>query len=67
MLVSVKGTYENGRFVLDEPLPTSHAKIVVTIIEEMQPVNKRRKAGELKGKIWMSEDFDKPLHELLAS
>jgi len=25
---------------------------------------KKRKAGLLKGKIWMSEDFDEPLEEL---
>ncbi len=34
-------------------------------IEEKQPKSKKRGAyGILKGKIWMSEDFDQPLEEL---
>jgi hypothetical protein len=31
--------------------------------EQTELPNKKRKAGLLKGKIWMSDDFDEPLEE----
>jgi prevent-host-death family protein len=29
-----------------------------------QPTTKKRQFGQLKGKIWMSDDFDEPMTEL---
>jgi hypothetical protein len=31
--------------------------------QEEQPQKKKRKAGLLKGKIWMADDFDEPLED----
>ena len=42
-------------FLLDK-----HAKVA----SEKEKSKKKRKAGLLKGKIWMSDDFDAPLEEL---
>ncbi|XGV96180.1 MAG: DUF2281 domain-containing protein [Leptolyngbya sp. BL-A-14] len=30
---------------------------------ESEPSKKKRQAGALKGKIWMSDDFDEPLED----
>ena len=66
MLTAVKGTYENGLFRLDEALPTKRAKILVTILEEMeesQPI-KKRPLGTMKGTIKMAADFNEPMEDL---
>ncbi|KKD37074.1 MAG: DUF2281 domain-containing protein [Limnoraphis robusta] len=31
---------------------------------QLEPPKKKREAGLLKGKIWMSDDFDAPLEDL---
>ena len=62
MLTTVKGIYENGQVILEERLPTQKAKVIVTVIEEIETFRKARKAGSLKGKIWISEDFNAPLN-----
>lgn len=31
--------------------------------QQAQPQKKKRKAGLLKGKIWMADDFDEPLED----
>ena len=65
MLQTVKGTYENGQITLDEPLATTRAKVIVTVIEELEPAHpKPRKAGSMQGKIWMADDFNAPLDDL---
>ena len=32
-------------------------------LQQEQPQRKKREAGLLKGKIWMSDDFDEPLED----
>ncbi len=34
------------------------------ISSQLQKPKKKRQAGTLKGKIWMSDDFDEPLEEM---
>ena len=66
MLTTIKGTYENGRIVLDEiPQAKNKSKVVVTFLEETPPahLNKRR-LGSLKGKISIPENFNEPLDDL---
>lgn len=66
MLTTIKGTYENGRIVLDEiPPAKDKSKVVVTFLEEPQPahLNKRR-LGSLKGKIGIPDNFNDPLDDL---
>ncbi|WP_428668308.1 DUF2281 domain-containing protein [Runella sp.] len=63
MLTAVRGIYENEQVILDEPLPTQHAKVIVTIIEE-KAILKKRPLGTMKGTIWMSDDFNEPLDDL---
>lgn len=66
MLTAVRGIYENGQVILDEPLPTQHAKVIVTIIEEIEEkaILEKRPLGTMKGTIWMSDDFNEPLDDL---
>ena len=52
--------------MLDEALPTKRAKIVVTILEEMEesrPIAKRP-LGTMKGTIKMAADFNEPMEDL---
>jgi len=35
MQTSVKGTYENGRLFLEEPLPIAYGKVIVTVVEDV--------------------------------
>lgn len=42
-----------------EFLVEKHAKQ----LQQEQPQKKKRKAGLLKGKIWMADDFDEPLED----
>lgn len=32
--------------------------------KKIQPEVKQRKSGQLKGKVWMSPDFDEPLEDM---
>ena len=65
MLKSIKGTYENGKITLEEtPDFSGRVNVIVTFLEEIPSQKKRRVAGGLKGKIWMSDDFDEPLDDL---
>ncbi|MEO6284442.1 MAG: DUF2281 domain-containing protein [Dyadobacter sp.] len=70
MLTTVRGTYENGRVILEEPLPTPYAKVIVTVLEEEKPDEKkvpekpRRQFGIMKGSITLPDDFNDPLDEL---
>lgn len=55
---------------LPEPLQTEVLHYIEFLLEEyakQSPVEtprKKRKAGLLKGKIWMADDFDAPLEDL---
>ena len=66
MLTTVKGTYENGRIVLDEiPRAKDKSKVVVTFLEETRPApSQKRRLGSLKGKIGIPDNFNEPLDDL---
>ncbi len=72
MLASVTGIYENGQVILDEDLPvkTAKAKIIVTLVEEIdeEPVKPERRFGILKGTFtgdyWFSKEFNDPIDGL---
>jgi mRNA-degrading endonuclease RelE of RelBE toxin-antitoxin system len=56
---------------LPEPLQTEVLHYIEFLLEkyveeffEEAPPQKKRKAGLLKGKIWMADDFDAPLEDL---
>lgn len=66
MLATIKGTYENGKIVLDEVPPIkSKSKAVVTFLEETLPSStQKRRLGSLKGKIGIPDNFNEPLDDL---
>ncbi len=67
MLTTIKGTYDNGRIVLDEIPPIKNkSKVVVTFLEEIQFSNgfQKRRLGSLKGKICIPDNFNEPLDDL---
>ena len=66
MLTTVRGIYEKGKFILDEPLPARRAKIIITVLEEIDDSAPRRKRpfGISKGSIQISDDFNEPLTDL---
>lgn len=65
MMQTVRGIYQDGTVVLEELLPTSYAKVLVTVLDEADE-KKDRKPGSMKGEIWTSDDFNDPLSELEA-
>lgn len=67
MLTTIMGYYDNGHIVLVEqpPVHTKTEVIVTFLTEEKRPDKpKERKLGLLKGKIFVSDDFDEPLEDL---
>lgn len=66
MLTTIKGTYNNGRIVLDEKPPIKHkSKVMVTFLEEVPSLpRKKRRLGSLKGKIAVPDNFNEPLDDL---
>lgn len=67
MLTAIKGTYQNGQVILDEPAPTNKTvPVLVTFLEkEDQQSNKpNRIIGSLEGKISIPDDFNEPLDDL---
>jgi hypothetical protein len=65
MLTSVKGTYQHGKVILDEPLPTSYAKVIVTVVEEIErPKLEKRTFGIIKNATPIPDDFNEPLEDL---
>jgi hypothetical protein len=65
MLTEVKGYYQQGKVTLLEDAPV-HSKSEVKVIFETEdaPAPKKRIPGSLKGKIWISDDFNEPLDDL---
>jgi hypothetical protein len=62
MLTAIRGTYENGVVMLEEQFPAKQKmEVIVTFIGKLPETKKKRQAGVLSGKVWMSEDFDEPL------
>lgn len=65
MLTAINGIYENGFVILEEkPDFNKKMKVIVTFTEEVIIPQKKRQAGVLDGKVWMSDDFNAPLDEL---
>ncbi len=65
MLTAVRGIYDNGQFFLEEKLPNKKAKILVTVIEDIEENTiKKRHLGTMKGQLKMADDFDAPLDDL---
>ena len=65
MLTVINGIYENGFVILEEkPDFNKKMKVIVTFTEEVIIPQKKRQAGVLDGKVWMSDDFNAPLDEL---
>ena len=68
-LISYQGHFKDGRFI---PLENKNidvlknAKVIVTILPEEKPKKRSRAelCGILKGKVWMSDDFNEPLEEM---
>jgi hypothetical protein len=68
MLISVKGTFEEGHITFSEPPPEEgKQEVIVTFLGTSKDENsepKFRKGGTWKGKIWMAPDFNEPLDDL---
>lgn len=66
MLTTVKGVYEGGQIIFDEPPPvTERTEVIVTFLtEEKKDEPKKRVLGLLEGKAKLPDDFDEPLDEL---
>jgi hypothetical protein len=67
MLITIKGTYENGKITLQEKPPFDYkVNVLVTFLEEEiidTKTLKPRVSGSLKGKIRISDDFNEPLED----
>lgn len=67
MITTIEGIYENGRIIFKETPPLKKkAKILITFIEETEPVVplRKRPLGTMKGSIKMSDDFNDPIDDL---
>ncbi len=67
MLATIQGTYHNGIVSFDEkPQIDKEVRILITFLDDSTLLNikKIRKAGGLKGQIWLSDDFNEPLDDL---
>ena len=70
---AIKAIYDGASFKPKQPIPVhGHYEVVITFVE---PINQNGTAvlnklprstakGLLKGKVWMSEDFNEPLEEM---
>ena len=70
---AIKAIYDGAGFKPKQPIPVQgHYEVVITFVE---PINQSETAGLkklprstakglLKGKVWMSEDFNEPLEEM---
>lgn len=67
MLTTIKGTYKEGRIILNEEPPVKTATdVIVTFLEKDNKKNYqgKRKLGGLEGKVSIPDDFNEPLDEL---
>jgi hypothetical protein len=65
MLATVKGIFEGGKITLmEEPPVSKRTEVIITFMETVTDVPKKRLAGVLRGKVKMSDDFDEPLDDL---
>jgi hypothetical protein len=57
------GLYENGVVTLFKKLPTQKAKVLVTIVEDIDILpTKKRPFGIMKGGTKLSVDFNEPIY-----
>ncbi|OJV16740.1 MAG: hypothetical protein BGO21_28155 [Dyadobacter sp. 50-39] len=65
MATTVKGIYEHVKVTLvGKPPIQSRTEVTVTFQTEESQKLKKRVAGVLTGKVYMSDDFDEPLDDL---
>ena len=68
MLQVIKGTFENGKIILDEepPVKTTTQVLITFLTEENNSLlnNKRKAPGSLRGLVDIPEDFNSPLEDL---
>ena len=64
-MYAVKAIYDGANFKPKQPIPIKgEHEVVITFLG---PVKKRPRAeiiGCLKGKVWISDDFNEPIEEL---
>jgi hypothetical protein len=62
--IITKGRLESSRtLILDEDIPFMGESFEVIIIKKTHKKKPMRKAGTLKGRIHMRDDFDEPLED----
>lgn len=68
MLSVIKGTYDNGKIILEEPSPvkTTTPVLITFLIGESNNSfeTKRNAPGSLKGMVDIPDDFNEPLEDL---
>ena len=71
---AIDAIYDGINFKASQPIPVKgQYKVVITFLEPLnENSNKQRKKrprsdviGLLKGKVWMADDFNEPLDELI--
>jgi len=74
-MYAIKAIYDGENIKPEKPISVKgQYKVVVTFLEPVheegitsEPIKKRPRSelrGFLKGKVWMSDDFDEPLEEM---
>ena len=70
---AIKAVYDGISFKPMQPIPVQgHYNVVITFIEpieqsntvELKKLPRSTAKGLLKGKVWMSEDFNEPLEDM---
>ena len=70
---AIKAVYDGVSFKPKQPIPVQgHYEVVITFIKpinqsgtaEFKKLPRSTAKGLLKGKVWMSEDFNEPLEEM---
>ena len=67
MLTTIKGTYNNGKIILNEDPPVkAKTDVIVTFLTNENADSKQgeRKLGGLEGKVTLPDDFNEPLEDL---
>jgi len=66
-MYAIKAIYDGTDFKPMQPIPVDENYEVVITFLQPAPKQKKPRAssrGLLKGKVWMSDDFDEPLEEM---
>ena len=74
-MYAIKAIYDGTNFKPMQPIPVKeNYEVVITFVEpikkDVEDINEKVKLprstarGVLKGKVWMSDDFNEPLEEL---